>query len=119
MDYDLWIRLGRRGEVRFIDAELATQRMHEGSKTFLARQQMFAEAFLVVKRHYGYVPLSWCYTYAQFRRYGTARSLAPLALDGRVKSLGRLLFVRHNLARPGYVLTAFRERLRAKGADRV
>ena len=116
MDYDLWIRLGKRYEARFIDAELAAQRMHRASKTFARRQQVFAEAFPILKQHYGYVPLSWCYTYAEFRRHGGDQFFTPPIFDGRVKALGRLLFLRHNLARPDYIMATFRRRLAAKRA---
>ena len=59
MDYDLWIRLGRRHRVLFVDQVLASSRMYEDNKTLARRSEVYREVFLTVKRHYGRLPFSW------------------------------------------------------------
>ena len=43
MDYDLWLRLGRRWKPLFIDAELAAFRMVEGTLSMTGFERQFAE----------------------------------------------------------------------------
>ncbi len=60
MDYDLWWRLYRRfGEPAFVDAFVAVNREHGGTKTSTQRRAHYREAMAVVRRHYGRVPLKW------------------------------------------------------------
>ncbi len=60
MDYDLWWRLYRRfGAPAFVDAFVATNRAHAGTKTATQRRAHYREAIDVVRRHYGRVPLKW------------------------------------------------------------
>lgn len=60
MDYDLWWRLLRRfGNPRFVDAEVAVNRLHAATKTNTQRRTHYLEAMDVVRRHYGRVPLKW------------------------------------------------------------
>src|SRR4051812_20008210 len=60
LDYDLWWRLYRRfGKPRFVDAFVAVNRAHAGTKTATRRAEHYREAMGVVRRHYGHVPLKW------------------------------------------------------------
>ena len=60
MDYDLWWKLYRRfGTPCFIDAFLANNRDHGGTKTATLRRRHYDEAMAVVRKHYGRVPLKW------------------------------------------------------------
>jgi len=60
MDYDLWWRLYRRfGKPAFVDAQLAMNRRHPGTKTTSQRRAHYDEAIAVVREHYGRVPLKW------------------------------------------------------------
>lgn len=60
MDYDLWWRLVRRcGAPQFVDAFVAANRDHPGSKTSSFRRLHYIEATDVVRRHHGRVPLKW------------------------------------------------------------
>lgn len=52
MDYDLWIRLLRVGEIKFIDRVLANFRIHSTSKT-VSHQKAFAPEIYRVARKYG------------------------------------------------------------------
>ncbi len=74
MDYDYWLRIARRldrSEIVFLDRELADARWHKEAKTAAAWPRALDEIFSVLKRHSGYVSLSWCLVKADF------------ALDGR------------------------------------
>ena len=119
MDYELWIRMGKGFEIRPLDAQLARSRMYPETKTLGARRQMFTEVFRALKQHYGYVPLSWCYAYAEFLRHGRDQFFTPPVIDGPVRALGRLLFLRHNLTRPHYIPSTVREELSATKSRRA
>lgn len=61
LDYDLWIRLGKRfeGRIAFTEEYLATSRMYAENKTLSQRDHIYNETMAVVKRHYGFVPGVW------------------------------------------------------------
>jgi len=67
-DYDLWIRMAKAG-CRFdsIPEYLANSRMHRGAKTIYEREEVFQASMSLLKRHYGYVPLSWIVGYTTYR----------------------------------------------------
>ena len=59
-DYDLWWRLHRTG-ARFkrIGVDVAAARLHPAAKTIKYASEMYAEAELIVRRHYGPPPIIW------------------------------------------------------------
>ena len=60
MDYDLWWKLFKRfGPPLFVDAEVAVNRRHAGTKTSSQRRLHYREAMAVVRKHHGRVPLKW------------------------------------------------------------
>jgi len=64
MDYDLWIRIGRRFPCRHLPHLLATYRLHEASKT-ISSDTLFKnceESLTVTIRHFGWAPLTRVYT---------------------------------------------------------
>jgi glycosyltransferase involved in cell wall biosynthesis len=64
MDYDLWIRIGRRFPCRHLPGLLATYRLHETSKT-ISKDTLYGnseEALAVTMRHFGWAPLTRIYT---------------------------------------------------------
>ncbi len=67
-DYDLWIRMAKAG-CRFgnIPEYLANSRMHRGAKTIYERDEVFQASMSLLRRHYGYVPLSWIVGYTAYR----------------------------------------------------
>jgi glycosyltransferase involved in cell wall biosynthesis len=67
-DYDLWIRMAKAG-FRFatIPDYLANSRMHGGAKTIYEREVVFQASMNLLKRHYGYIPLSWIFGYTAYR----------------------------------------------------
>jgi|YNPMSStandDraft_1061717.scaffolds.fasta_scaffold00775_4 glycosyltransferase involved in cell wall biosynthesis len=65
-DYELWMRIARFARLDRIDAVLANSRMRRRSKTLSRRRRVFQEALCALKRHYGYAPFEWVYSYTAF-----------------------------------------------------
>lgn len=76
-DYDLWIRLSGRYRFRAIPQYLAQSRMHGRNKSLGQKQRMFEECIQLLRRHYGYVPVSWIYGYVSFLRDRTDQFFTP------------------------------------------
>jgi GT2 family glycosyltransferase len=60
MDYDLWWRLHKKGEIGYLDHFTACSRDHEGTKTRNNKEKHFQETFKLLKTHFGFVPFHWC-----------------------------------------------------------
>lgn len=63
LDYDLWIRIGRRNTFERIPQKIACSRMHKTNKTLGRRPESFKEAIEVVLRHFGHAPRAMVYGY--------------------------------------------------------
>ena len=83
-DYDLWIRMAKQG-FRFahIPEYLANSRMHTGAKTIYEREAVFEASMGLLRRHYGYVPLSWVFGYTTWRHDGRDQFFEPLRPTAR------------------------------------
>lgn len=66
MDYELWMRIAESGKIAYIPQYLATSRMYEENKTLSRRDEVFKETCKAVKKHYGYVPISWIDGYTDY-----------------------------------------------------
>jgi glycosyltransferase involved in cell wall biosynthesis len=57
MDYELWIRMGKKfeGRIVFLEDYLATSRMHQENKTRSILDRIYNENMAIMKRHFGYV----------------------------------------------------------------
>ncbi|HZT28239.1 MAG TPA: glycosyltransferase family 2 protein [Bryobacteraceae bacterium] len=66
LDYDLWIRVAQRYPMVKVEEYLARSRMHRQNKTLRHLREVFREVFLVLRRHYGYVPSNWLYGYSAY-----------------------------------------------------
>jgi glycosyltransferase involved in cell wall biosynthesis len=53
MDYDLWLRIGKRFGARHIDAVWSVQRIHDAAKTVQFREEFWPERLAVSRRHGG------------------------------------------------------------------
>ncbi len=53
MDYDLWLRMGRKTDPLFLDRVLAQFRLHPESKTGRMDRRQFDEQYSVASRHFG------------------------------------------------------------------
>jgi hypothetical protein len=64
MDYDLWIRIGRRFPCSRIPQTLATYRLHQSSKTISSHTLLknAEESLAVTIRHFGWAPLTRVFT---------------------------------------------------------
>ncbi|HZV81861.1 MAG TPA: glycosyltransferase family 2 protein [Geobacteraceae bacterium] len=64
MDYDLWIRIGRRFSCSHLPRLLATYRLHDSSKTISSATlyRNCEEALAVAIRHFGWAPLTRVFT---------------------------------------------------------
>jgi glycosyltransferase involved in cell wall biosynthesis len=68
MDYDLWIRIGKRFPCRYLPRFLSTYRLHESSKT-LRNETLFEnseEALLLSIKNFGWAPLTRVYNSCNF-----------------------------------------------------
>lgn len=70
LDYDLWIRLAKRGRFARIGEDLACSRLHANAKTVAQTAAAMQETMTVLQRHYGYVPYNWLYGYTHHRLTG-------------------------------------------------
>ena len=57
MDYDLWIRIGKRfaARIAFINDYLATSRMYPGNKTRSILGRVLNENLRIMQKHFGYI----------------------------------------------------------------
>jgi glycosyltransferase involved in cell wall biosynthesis len=53
MDYDLWVRIGKRFPVRHVDAVWALQRLHDDAKSIRHYDDFWPERLAVSRRHGG------------------------------------------------------------------
>ena len=60
MDYDLWWRLSKIGEIGYLKEFVACTRDHPQSKTRTQRKIVHDEAISILLRHWGMVPRNWC-----------------------------------------------------------
>jgi glycosyltransferase involved in cell wall biosynthesis len=69
MDYDLWIRIGRRFPCLYLPEFFSMYRLHETSKTILDKTLIMnsEESLSVTIRHFGWAPLTRVYTSCAIR----------------------------------------------------
>jgi len=91
LDYDLWIRVGRRRPLLRIGEFLANSRMHRENKTLRARRRVFQEAIRVVRSHYGYVSYDHIYGYACALLYKEDGFFQPVPVTRAAYALAVLL----------------------------
>jgi glycosyltransferase involved in cell wall biosynthesis len=106
MDYDLWIRLGRRFSCHHIHQLLANYRLHETSKTINSDTLISnsEESLDVTRRLFGWAPLTRVYTSCHIRCSASlpnifARSRFTVASAALFCSLLRYLYLNHGFHR--------------------
>ena len=52
MDYDLWLRMGRRSQPLILSRPIAQFRVHDDSKTHAASREQFREQYRVASRYF-------------------------------------------------------------------
>lgn len=100
-DYDLWIRMAAQGlRFAYMPGHLGNTRMHAGAQTIGARAQIFRASMDLLRRHYGYVPLSWVFGYTAFRVDGRDQFFEPLRPSVGKYLLSLPVGLRYNSAKP-------------------
>jgi glycosyltransferase involved in cell wall biosynthesis len=102
LDYEFWIRLGKHFTFRFLDCHLANSRVYQGNKTISRRAGVYEEAFAVVKRHFGWLPLSWALGKAHYQRGESDPFYHPHKVAPLTYLLAIVLLARHNWSGPRY-----------------
>jgi hypothetical protein len=64
LDYDYWMRVAKRFRIGYLGEYLANSRLHIETKTLSQRVGVQQDILQTVKKHYGFVPVRWLYTYA-------------------------------------------------------
>ncbi|KPU43686.1 PGL/p-HBAD biosynthesis glycosyltransferase [Oxobacter pfennigii] len=59
LDYELWIRMGKKYKFAYLNDILASSRIYPENKTLSRHCEVYAEAQKILYEHYGYIPLSW------------------------------------------------------------
>lgn len=107
MDYELWMKIAKTGKISYIPDYIATSRMYEENKTMSRRDEVFKETCSAVKKHYGYVPISWIDGYADYLcQGGRGVKFAWLSLK---------LFIKYNRSNPTYCKRGLKIILRHRG----
>ena len=76
-DYELWMRLRKKGPFLFVPEFWATSRMHSSNKTLGQRAGVLQESIAVLTRHFEYVPATWIYGYESYLRNGLGQFYEP------------------------------------------
>jgi glycosyltransferase involved in cell wall biosynthesis len=87
MDYDLWLRIGKRFPVVHVDAVWALQRQHDAAKSIADKERFWPERLTVSRRHGGRLvsPLA----IRRYVRRGPARRLLTRAASHAYALAGR------------------------------
>lgn len=117
-DYDLWIRMLKVGRFEYLPRFLANSRMHEANKTLQFREQVFRESFLVLRRHYGYIPFKWIYSYMLWLRDKRDQFYEPLRPSLAAYVLSLFAGCRHNPTRAFRYVHEWSLAMSAAGAAR-
>ena len=64
LDYDYWMRVGKRFRISYLRELLAASRLHTEAKTFAKRHELHREIISTIQRHYPVVPLRTIYLYS-------------------------------------------------------
>jgi len=91
MDYDLWIRMGKKFEDRiaYLDQYLATSRMYPENKTNAIRDMVLRENLRILQRYFGYINgeyIASCF-------YDIYENRRHLSVSGMLREISRRLFV--------------------------
>ena len=78
-DYDLWISMALRGcRFQHIPQRMANSRMHRDNLTLSRHGEVLEVSMALLRKYYGYVPVSWVFGYLAYRRDGRDQFFEPL-----------------------------------------
>ena len=97
MDYEYWLRIGRKKNLVFINTLLANYRLHGSSITTQSRRDMYREVLPLLQREFGQVSMKWLESYSHFLVSGKMPD-ARLSRGQKMmrKLLQRILYLRYN-----------------------
>lgn len=111
LDYDLWIRMGRRYKMHYLQEDFALSRMYSDNKTMSRRQEAYQEAFSILEKHYGYVPLSWIKSRVDYDN--------PSASNLEIAVNASRYFIRENINNPLRILKDFMKAFHRQMAGKI
>ncbi len=117
-DYDLWIRIARFSRLDYLRRPLANSRMRRESKTLGRRREVFRETLALLKRHYGYAPFCWVFSYTAFLLDRRDQFFEPLRPSMTKLLLSLPLGWRYNPRHPLRVIRQWSACLTLAGAER-
>jgi len=101
MDYELWMRIARKGIIAYCPEVIATSRLYQDNKTLGKRKEVFNEIIKTVKKNYNCVPYSWTYGHADYIFKGKVNSI-------NFKAVLLYLFIKYNISNPKYILNSIK-----------
>lgn len=101
MDYEFWMRMAKTSRISYMPELLATSRMYDENKSLARKEEVFSECCEATKKHYGYVPVSWCEGYADYRSEGK-RNLS-------FKLMRAYFFVKYNASNSEYLRNNYQQ----------
>ncbi len=100
MDFEFWLRIGRKKRIVYVDRLLANYRLHDASISTSRRKQMYMEVFPMLQREFGQVSMKWLESYSHFLVSGKMPD-APLSGGQQIlrKLIQWALYIRYNSKR--------------------
>ncbi len=117
-DYDLWIRIARFSRLGYLKRPLANSRMRRENKTLRQRELVFRESIALLKRHFGYAPFCWVYSYTAFLLDRRDQFFEPLRPSLTKLLVSLPLGLRYNPRHPLRVIREWSACLTLAGAER-
>lgn len=106
MDYELWMKIGKKSKIVYMPEYLATSRMYEENKTLSRRKEVYNEVCQTVNKYYGFVPASWCNGYAYYLTNGSH--------GFKFKFIFGLFFLKYNLKNYSYIMFCLKKFIKKK-----
>lgn len=101
MDYEFWVRLGKKETFYYLEETLAGSRLYADNKTLGARRKVHEEICMMLAKHCGKTPAKWIYNLAHVLvdEMGIDRAKSPEEDKRFVAELAKVtprLFLRYN-----------------------
>jgi len=70
MDYDLWMRIGKKYDFMYLPFMMANSRIYDQNKTLSRKGEVHQEIISTLYKNYGYVPINWIYGLMDYHMKG-------------------------------------------------